>query len=214
VVTPGESAFRSLARSALVVWALGLGAAGCSKLAGIEDAQLDPALADGATGPGTTATVCTNYCSAVMEYCTGAFAVYGSQAACLAVCAHLPLGSPGDTIGNSAYCRLQNAELAGETGEPNVHCPAAAPGASGVCGSNCEGYCVLMQQICSVRFSQAYQGLVDCQAQCDALPTLGAFDLTQSSGNSVNCRLWHVSAAALDPGAHCGHAAGDPPCAS
>jgi hypothetical protein len=212
MLNPTLRARRRRVRSAALFCWLAFGLPSCRQLAGIDDAHLDPALADGATEAAAT-NVCSSYCSAVMQYCTGDFAVYGSEAACEAICAQLPVGNPGDTIGNTVHCRLRNAELAGETGEPNVHCPAAAPGASGVCGSNCEGYCVLMQQICSVRFAQAFQGLVDCQAQCAALPTLGAFNLSQASGNSVNCRLWHVSAAALDPGAHCGHAAGDPPCA-
>jgi hypothetical protein len=193
--------------ASLLAWALGSGSIGCDRIAGIEAAHLDPALADGAAS-----LACSEYCATVTQNCTGDFAVYQSAAACQAVCAYLPPGSPADTEGDTVSCRLQSARLAGDTGEPDVHCPAAAPGGFGVCGSDCEGYCVLMQQICPARFAGAYQDLVDCNAQCATLPSLGAFDLSQSSGNSVNCRLWHVSAAALDPEAHCGHAAGDPPC--
>ena len=31
--------------------------------------------------------------------------------------------------------------------------------------------------------------------------------------DSLNCRLWHVSAATVAPSQHCGHASGEPPCA-
>jgi hypothetical protein len=149
-----------------------------------------------------------------MTNCVDAHAVYTTEAACLAVCGTLPVGSPDAEIGNSVYCRLRNAELAATTGEPDVHCPIAGPGGDGVCGTNCEGYCVLMQASCSARFSQLFNGLADCQSQCtESLPDPGGYDVSQNSGDSINCRLWHVSAAALDPSLHCGHAAGEPPCA-
>ncbi len=202
-----------------LVCGLGIGSAGCEQLAGIEVARLDPALAgdpspDAGDPSPDAGDPCLEYCATVMANCTGDFAVYQDLGACQAVCPHLPFGSAGDALGNSVECRLENARLAGQSGEPSVYCPAAAPGGFGICGSNCEGYCVLMQQICSVRFQQTYASLDDCNLQCDALPAAGAFDLHPPSGDSVNCRLSQVSAAALDPEAYCGRAAGEPPCAA
>jgi hypothetical protein len=197
-------------QASLLVWVLVSGSIGCERIVGIEAAYLDPALVDGAvTGP---SAACSEFCATVMQNCTGDFAVYQSAATCQAVCAHLPPGSPGDTEGDTVYCRLHCAQLAASASEPNVYCPAAAPGGSGVCGSDCEAYCVLLEQICPAHFGGIYRDSVDCNARCGAWPSLGAFDLGQSSGNSVNCRLWHVSAAALDPETQCGYAAGDPPC--
>ncbi len=186
----------------LLAWALGSMSIGCDRIVGIEAAHLDPELA--------TTPLCSEFCATVMQNCTGDFAVYESTAACLAVCAHLPPGRPGDVEANTVYCRLDSAHPAGDTGAPN--CPAASPGGFGVCGADCDGYCVLLQQVCPARFTASYRDLVDCGAQCSSLPTSGAFDLSQSSGNTVNCRLWNVSAAALDPETFCGPAAGDAPC--
>ena len=49
--------------------------------------------------------------------------------------------------------------------------------------------------------------------QCgESIPDLGGYSIEQNSGDSVNCRLWHVSAASVAPSSHCGHAAGESPC--
>ena len=212
--------------SAALIWgALALSITHCASSSNREERSAASGGGGGAQGSGETGgeeaggagaglSLCADYCSTVMANCTEAHAVYTSETACLAVCEDLPAGSSDDEIGNSVHCRLRNAELAASTGEPGVHCPIAGPGGDGVCGSNCEGYCVLMQAECSARFSQAFNGLADCQSQCnESLPDPGSYDVSQSSGNSVNCRLWHVSAAALDPSQHCPHASGEPPCA-
>ena len=148
-----------------------------------------------------------------MQNCKPPFAVYTSLEACLAVCQVLPAGDPDAQIGNNVACRLRNAQLANTTGEPDIHCPVAGPGGLGTCGSNCEGYCVIVSQVCSAGFSLQFESLVDCNRQCEALTDSGAFDVTQKAGNTVGCRLWHSSAASLDPGTHCPHALGAPPCA-
>ena len=149
-----------------------------------------------------------------MANCSDNRAVYTSRDTCMAVCAALPSGSVGDDIGNSVGCRLHNAILALDTGEPELHCPVAGPGGSDTCGSDCDGYCVLMRSTCPVAFKEDFESNADCVRACRTLPSPDQpFDVTQNSGPSVNCRLWHVSAATLDPGTHCPHAAGAAPCA-
>jgi hypothetical protein len=59
---------------------------------------------------------------------------------------------------------------------------------------------------------------VACLADCGALDDLGTFSVDSAfamyKGTHVQCRLFHVSASALqDPGVHCPHTGGAPPCA-
>jgi len=53
---------------------------------------------------------------------------------------------------------------------------------------------------------------------CDIVPDLSRppdnlrYNVSQQSGDSLQCRLFHVSAATMDPTTHCVHAAGGSPC--
>ena len=195
---------------------------GCAQIAGIDQAPTDPNAS--ATG---SASLCNTYCDTVMNNCKDPDYVYASRDACTGVCqAFVQLnlvGDPQQAIGNTLNCRLKQATAAGPTGEPAQYCPSAGPGGNGVCGSNCEGYCYLMMQICPAEFAtdQFQNSLSYCLAQCANIPVLDAgFDADQQSGNTINCRLYHVSAAAAAAVAglddqtalHCTHAAGASPC--
>jgi hypothetical protein len=149
----------------------------------------------------------------VQESCTGTSAQYASQVACLAVCEQLPAGTAGATSGNSVQCRIGRAQLAATTGEATNYCFSAGPGGGGVCGTDCEGYCTVMTGKCS-QFSSVNQ----CRTACASVPDLSLpprnlrYDVSQQSGDSLQCRLFHVSAASVDPVGHCAHAAGAAPC--
>jgi hypothetical protein len=70
-----------------------------------------------------------------------------------------------------------------------------------------------MEEICPSAFSSTFGTLTGCKTQCDtSIPDLGGYDISVKSGNSVQCRLYHLGAATLDPGLHCPHAAGGHPC--
>jgi len=159
------------------------------------------------------ASLCELYCDTVMNECSGAFSVYARRENCLGVCKALPVGTPADTSGNSVYCRLQAARVA--AAELPYYCPAAGPGGNGVCGANCESFCALADQLCSGSNRQ-FADMAACLTACQALPDLGGFTTSstagQYSGPHVQCRLFHVSNAALDPVAHCPHAGGAKPC--
>lgn len=155
---------------------------------------------------------CTEYCERVMENCTDEFAVYASEETCLAVCALLPLSSDGS---NTVECRSEQARLAGSTGERNVHCPPAGPGGStsrggGGCGTNCESYCFLQPLACGDT-DQLVIEANECLRRCRALPDERSFNaVTHHDGDNVQCRLVHISSAALGPTAaaqHCWHSA-------
>lgn len=157
---------------------------------------------------------CRTYCDSVLGNCTGADAVYVNRVQCLNVCRGMEPGSEGDAFGNTLHCRLLNARLAGDTAEPRSHCSQAGPGGAArpdlgnSCSSNCEGLCAGMLSICPEQFSS----LNACLADCALVPDLGGYDLGVGQGNSVQCRLFHLSAAAAAPDPHCRHAAGAAPC--
>jgi hypothetical protein len=205
--------------------------ASCASLVGIEDAHLDPESVGGGAGTGSggrasqtgggsgtgdageggdgsdpTATLCARYCGTVMKNCQGPVQVYESLAVCLRVCQALEPGTPEDKTGNTVGCRLFHAKQIELIGEEASECPAAGPGGDGVCGTNCQGYCSLMQNLCPPELG------VECAATCPAVPDIGGYDSSETSGLTLQCRLYHVSAATLDPAFHCPHAAGAGPC--
>jgi hypothetical protein len=162
--------------------------------------------------PGQVESLCERYCGIVMDNCTGAFAVFTSREACLSVCAHLPEGHEGDRGVDSVQCRLRAATIAKD--EVPHYCPIAGPGGNGGCGSNCESLCALRESVCA-GFAESSEAA--CLKECSSLEDLGTFsvDLSQNQyqGPHVQCRLFHVSAAASDdPEQHCLHVDGAAPC--
>jgi hypothetical protein len=204
-----------------------LGATSCANILSIEDAELDTSATAGegaargtsnasgspSAGGGVSPT-CEGYCTAVMANCTGVFAVYTTIETCLAVCPFLPEGAEGDATGNSAQCRWHQATLA--PSEPSFYCPAAGPGGNGVCGTNCEGLCELASKLCTGPLDP-WSDASACASDCASLPDLGSYSTDPSKemyeGPTVECRLFHVSAAAVDDAnAHCPHVGGKSPC--
>ena len=189
-----------------------LGNLHCSSVLGVEDAQCDPAIPE--CNPDGPDRLCQDYCTTVMANCTMDNAVYESIATCYAVCKLLDPGEAENDDGNTVRCRLRQAIAAGPQGvnEPASHCSGAGPGGEGtdgdvLCGDNCEGYCSLMQRACD-----DFASLTACRAECDEVPDLGGYNTSHSEGDSLQCRLWHLSAAALAPNPHCLHAAGKSYC--
>jgi uncharacterized protein YceK len=171
-----------------------LGLAGCAAIVGIDDNTLG--------APASKA--CQDYCSKAMTGCTGAFALYSKPEACLGVCAKLPPGDDLEPAGNTVACRSKQAGLAVTTMEPAPYCPAAGPGGAGVCGENCDSYCSLLQQTCPKEFGMN----PDCLHACSTLKDTGKFNLdADHTGDTIQCRLEHVSNATAQPATHCPHAA-------
>jgi hypothetical protein len=163
-------------------------------------------------GGGGAGALCETFCETVQKNCTGENTVYQSLLVCKVVCNALPPGQEGDQLGNTVQCRLTAAENAAATAEPAVNCPQAGPGGDGICGENCGGYCTLYESFCNI---EDFTDLKGCQSQCASdIPTLGpgTFNSGIDTGNSLECRLYHLSAATLDAGVHCPHAAGETPC--
>lgn len=165
----------------------------CAMVLGIEDREL----------VATTQLSCASYCEMAMKNCAGEFALYASTDSCMATCAQLDLGTIEDKDVNTVGCRFRNAELAGKTGEKSDYCVNAGPGGNAVCGSDCEAFCKIMQVVCQDEFTTP----MDCMTECATIPDNGDYNIAVPLENSIECRLYHLSAATIDI-SHCPHAAG------
>jgi hypothetical protein len=146
---------------------------------------------------------CAAYCNTIMTNCLTTNKQYADNATCLAVCAKFPLGaSDGETAGNTVGCRQYHAGAAGT--DAALHCPHAGPSGGDACGTKCEAYCSVIQGACTTT-NAAYADNATCMAACGALSTTGA--ISDTSGISYFCHLYHATAAIGDPALHCPHAA-------
>lgn len=215
--------------------------AGCASILGIEEATCDPEFdpqcdpsAGGRTDDGADDDngddvpevfteldpLCEEYCRTVSEVCTAEEGAqqYASEQACVAVCEFgMELGAPGDKDEgvDTAYCRYENALGAGLFGELDFDCATAGLGANDACGDICDVYCRLLNQRCAgvSDFPANFEDHAACVEECQELPrTPDPFDYEVNSGNTLECRLWHVQAAFSNAVTHCPHAAGAPPC--
>jgi len=163
---------------------------GCQSLAGIEDRTLGP---------------CGEFCDTVMANCIGPNQVYETREKCLALCELMPVGDPNEPQGTpTVACRMREARLA-DTADGEAlprRCRSAGP--EGVdCGGGCENYCKLYEQACSEVQCGSTQNCID---KCEALVDRGAFDLHEDhDGDTLQCRVVHLSNATIQPTPHCSH---------
>ena len=175
------------------------------------------ANSEGGEGGAPAGGLCETYCDQILEYCSGPLEQYRDRAQCLKVCNLLPEGELAGEDDNSAACRLRyagKARYASGT-ELAAYCRSAGPGGDGRCGSNCEGYCQIMMNVCTQNSADVYhfEEQAECLVSCSKLPAsdiaYSTSDPLVSDGNHVQCRLFHVtSAAMLDTEEHCEHAVG------
>lgn len=154
---------------------------------------------------GSDQLTCDVYCDTVGKACSGTRAQYESREACMALCPTIPVGTLQDRAGNTLGCRLTLAANIAATGEGE--CAAAGPGGAGQCGADCDAVCVSALAICPTDFTS----MADCQAQCSPLLTCGPFHVVAGvtpDDGSVQCRLYHVTSAAIDAPTHCPHVMG------
>lgn len=157
------------------------------------------------TDTGMVATPdCTSYCTSVMGACTDANAQYGSMDICMAYCATLPVGTAADMAGNTVGCRTYHAGAAG--GDAATHCVHAGPGGAGACGTNCEGYCAGVVGICTGA-NEVYADVAECMTACAGITDDVAYSTAATGGDSLACRIYHLSAATGDAATHCSHTA-------
>lgn len=182
---------------ALLLLVVAVFPAGCESIAGIKDHAF-PAQ-------------CESYCTEVQKCAstTGLYSsLYRTKATCLGICAALPVNATLEGQSkNTLACR--ESKLAAT----ELDCVSAAPGGGPDCGTDCEGYCSLLQSICPDNFTPDFPpSLGDPQTVCRdscqrALATVryNVDDPTISVADTVQCRLWHLSTATVEAG-HCEHA--------
>jgi hypothetical protein len=157
---------------------------------------------------GQAAPNCTTYCSAVMSECTGANAQYGSTDACVNACANIPLGTAADTTGNTVGCRTYHARLAATA--PNPHCWHAGPYGYGMCGDECESFCLLATTWCTPADgfdggAPPYASDTACMTSCAGYTQIDSPDAGvgldggynaqgPAGGNTLDCREYHLGA--------------------
>jgi hypothetical protein len=161
--------------------------------------------------------LCTQYCDEMDAMCRGTAAQYRDRDQCLRICRMFPEGTPDSEDENSIACRLKYAQKAryGLGTEVNQYCSKAGPSGDGTCGSVCQGFCTLMDNVCTEEEVGPYRftSTEECLTTCDGLPPAGvsysSSDPNLADGNHALCRLFHVTNAAMaDAEEHCEHALG------
>jgi len=148
---------------------------------------------------------CTTYCEQVMGSCTGPHAQYASASQCHELCQRLPAGDAGDTKNNTLACRQYYAGSPARTSAGD-YCLAAGPFGGGVCGDRCIAFCALTLGACSPDAGPApYESYPACQTACAGYSYLdggadggGEPPDGPTTGNTLNCRLFHVRSAIHD----------------
>ena len=167
-----------------------------------------PTMTD--AGPAGTAATCADYCDNAMANCTGANAVYVNRAECEAICGGFgweagdPVTVSGPLNGNTIGCRTYHSGApAGE--DPVLHCPHGGPTGADMCGSPCETYCTAALSLCTGD-DALYGDMAECMTTCGTLDDTA--DIGVVSGDSVQCRIYHLGVAATtgDTAMHCAHA--------
>ena len=174
--------------------------------------------------PQDMAPECAEFCRFNMAGCTGSLAVYETEKQCMAVCMALDPGKNSDREENTVGCRSWhtfNSLIDGES-----HCAHTGPGGDGHCGidappdklGNCVSYCMLLEKACSSGFATKYGTQAACQLDCSTQPeAFGAIHDSKyrvskgMTGNTLHCRILHVSRALSDAG-ECQSALGQGDC--
>jgi hypothetical protein len=166
---------------------------------------------------------CAEFCRFNLAACTGDLTTYESTKQCIAVCMALDPGLNSDREQNTMGCRSWHTF--NSLIDPVSHCAHTAPGGDGHCGvdlpgktGNCESYCLLAQKACAADFTAKYASQAACQTDCSSQPdTFGAQHdskyrlATAQTGNTLQCRLLHVSRALSEP-AECANVFGQGAC--
>jgi hypothetical protein len=186
---------RTIVRNVLGLGLVVLLVGACQVIAGIEEREIDPAIAENKQ--------CNEYCDKVMNICTGDNAVFPKREQCMGFCTKL---EPGDDEEfektNTVACRLHVlASAALEASD----CKAAGPGGNGICGTDCDAYCTVYPLACPKDF--AYGDTAGCLKACNGLVDQDRYNLTDDhEGDTIECRLVHTSSATVAPDEHCPHA--------
>jgi hypothetical protein len=170
-------------------------AVACNGVLGIGSAQLDPSV--GVDAGVDAGTPCDQYCTTIMRNCTGQNLEYLDIGVCEAMCKHLEPGTATDETQDTLACRNYHANAA--AGDPDFHCRHAGPLGGLVCGTDlCAPFCLLDFDLCQ-ELTPYDGGELGCETACTAAAfpylTIDAGDIQFPTGNTFNCRLYHLESA-------------------
>jgi len=166
----------------------------------------DPGTTSAATSPTDGGEVdfdCAGYCTQITAHCVGEHAQYPNLQTCMSTCADFDMGEQADRTGNTLGCRLYHAGAAADA--PETHCTHAGPGGNGQCGTNCQGFCTVGLRACPAIYSDE----AACLSTCAGFDDSESFDASDLGGDTLACRLYHLTVATMFPVDHCPHIAAD-----
>lgn len=157
---------------------------------------------DERTGLSTT-PACIEYCNDMDANCSLAsgFPQYANRLTCISTCNTFPVGDANEPgAGNTLACRAPFAKQS--KGDNAAEFCASAGPASEACGGKCEAWCGLYAAACGGAES------TECVQACQVLDSKTGFNVRDNAvGNTVECRIYHATAAlAGDAELHCTHA--------
>lgn len=167
----------------------------------------------GNTGGSTNFDVpsCATYCGMIEDNCEDTPQYFDGS--CEAICAQFSAGLSTDPTGadvtggtDTLACRAYHVSVAGMT-EPELHCPHSGPVGEGQCSGDgkVEAFCALQNAICG---TEQYATEADCVADITGVTDGGPYDATHQTDDTLACRTYHLTAAAVDSAAHCQHTGG------
>jgi len=176
---------------------------------------------------------CNSYCTEIQANCKDTNAQYTDLDHCLGSCKAFPVGALADKAGDTLGCRIYHAG-APAAGDPVLHCPHAGPAGdkltaapagfcSGPAGTAnvCEDFCNIEVKTCGTiaapitGVTPQYQDNAACLTACGGFANKDQNYSTTAKGDSLACRLYHVTNAAAEANKatvdnakvtlHCGH---------
>jgi hypothetical protein len=167
------------------------------------DAALDGSRQDAAV----KALTCAYYCSTIQAACTGAVQQYAADADCMHTCAKFTPGALDQTTGDTLGCRIYHAEAAMTSA--STHCVHAGPTGGGMCGTAtpdyCAVFCPLENAICPSAYPATGNGRCAGNAGCPSIASNPPYSSKDTNKNDIQCRFYHLTAAATNPSVHCPH---------
>lgn len=152
----------------------------------------------GADGCGSR---CVNYCYTMQKVCP----VQYDPTYCAGNCAEMPVGNITDVGGNTIDCRIYHANNANISGDA-THCIHATPSGGNVCGTWCAVYCQLASSVCTGALA-LYPNDTACMTACAAINSSGVPTGGASTGDTLQCRIYHIGAGPIlgNTTLHCPH---------
>ncbi len=199
--------------SAALVLSIGvIGMPGCSSTTTTDGGTPEAGGGDGGGGDGgsscPTTVSCSNYCDFFESTCTGPNAGV-DKTTCNSLCNKLGMANLGtlmDTSKDTVGCRMYHTCAASmSASNATTHCPHANIwSAMDTCGTQCDAFCTIEIATCTGANAQ-FGGMNECLSACGAWM---AGKPTDTSGNTLGCREYHLGVASqsdANAAMHCPH---------